>query len=184
MKLPYVIGTILLTTLVGVALLLREGPPAIPVSGTSSFSSSTPTGISSLGSAPETNIQRPDGSEVALSEIIVRNSVINSWAAWCPFCVKELADFDDVAAARQGEVDFLIVNRGESIETGSAFLEGLGLANNSMRVFYDEDQSLYQAFGGFAMPETVFVDAERRIRFHKRGPLTKKELEDIEDLGW
>ncbi len=170
------------------AFFFRESPSdtsttvVVPMSESET---STDKEIPSLGTVPETNIQNPDGSEIALSEVLVRNTVINSWAAWCPFCVKELAEFAEFASEREGEIDLIIVNRGESVETGAAFLKELGLSETSMRVFYDEDQSLYQAFGGFSMPETVFVDSEGEIRFHKRGPLAKSELENIVNtLGW
>ncbi len=187
MKNIYTIGIVILVIIVGGAFFLREDTSNIssgssePVPSESSEKKETP----SLGTVPETNIQNPDGSEVALSEVLVRNTVINSWAAWCPFCVKELAEFAEFASEREGEIDLIIVNRGESVETGEAFLKELGLSETSMRVFYDEDQSLYQAFGGFSMPETIFVDSEGEIRFHKRGPLTKSELENIvNNLGW
>ena len=167
--------------IVVMAFLVRRDAPTVPVE--------TPPAVvpahTSLGTAPETNIQNPDGTDVSFTSVITRNSVVNSWASWCPFCVKELADFADVASARAGEVDFLIVNRGESIAKGAAFLADLGLASTSMRIFYDEDQSLYQALGGFSMPETVFIDADGTILFHKRGPMTKSELEQVlNSLGW
>ncbi|MBL4644319.1 MAG: TlpA family protein disulfide reductase [Candidatus Pacebacteria bacterium] len=139
----------------------------------------------SLGSAPETTIQNADGTEIAFADVIERNSIVNSWASWCPFCVDELPDFAEFAAENEGRVDVIVVNRAESIRKGESFLEELGLADTKMRVFYDEDESLYRGLGGFSMPETVFIDAEGEIRFHKRGPLRKSDIEQIiNNLNW
>jgi len=40
----------------------------------------------------------------------------------------------------------------------------------------DPNDSFYKSIGGFAMPETLFIDGEGNIRLHKRGPMTYEEM--------
>ena len=177
-----VIAIVALVILVGGAFLLRGDAPN--TNGASGGGAGSTSG-ESLGSLPDVLLTDRSGSQVPVGEALERNSLVNSWASWCPFCVHELPDFDEFALENEGSIDVLIVNRGEDRAKGDAFLDSLGLADSSLRVFYNEDEALYRGTGGFAMPETLFVTADGEIVFHKRGPLSKQEIERITtNLGW
>lgn len=116
------------------------------------------------------------GDEIVLAE---RSGllVINSWAVWCPFCVKEVPDFVTLQEEFQ-EVDVVLVNRGESREKVNAFLSEVGVTTEQLTFLHDGSDSFYKAVGGFSMPETLFV-RDGEIIFHKRGVMALSEMQDL-----
>lgn len=127
-----------------------------------------------------------NGETVRLSDI-EGPLVINTWAAWCPFCVKELADFvavqKELGHGASDRVVFIAINRAESRETAKEFTDGLGISNDLVFLLDPED-SFYRAIGGFAMPETIFVKADGTIHLHKRGPMPVEEIRQrVNELG-
>lgn len=115
-----------------------------------------------------------DGTSVSLEKFLGRPLVINSWAVWCPFCRKELPDF----AALQKEfpqITIIAIDRNEPLATVKGYTDELGITD-SMVFLLDSGDDFYRSIGGFSMPETIFVDRNSTIVFHKRGPLTLEEM--------
>lgn len=125
--------------------------------------------------APDFRLQDFTGKAVSLADFAGKPIVINSWAAWCPFCRKELVDF--AAAQREfGEgIVIVAVDRAESREVAKKYSDELG-ATDDLIFLLDPSDSFYQSIGGFSMPETIFVDKDGFIREHKRGPMDIKEI--------
>ena len=55
-----------------------------------------PTSGTRADKAPDFRLKDYDGNEVALADFAGKNIIVNSWAVWCPFCVKELKDFAEL----------------------------------------------------------------------------------------
>ena len=108
--------------------------------------------------------------------------VVNFWASWCGPCVAEMTAFDRVAAAAEGEIAFLGVNRDDREEAARQLAGELGI---SYDLATDEDDSLFTAVGGFAMPTTLLVDAGGTIRHRHTGELDAQELTTLlrDELG-
>lgn len=116
-----------------------------------------------------------EGGEIRLSNFRGKFLLVNTWASWCPFCLKELPDFISLKKEYGDDLVILAVNRGEKPEIAKKYAEDLKLGN-TLIVFLDPDDALYKEIGGFSMPETIFVDKEGLIREHKRGPMTLEEM--------
>lgn len=116
-----------------------------------------------------------DGREVKLSDFRGKPVVVNAWASWCPFCIKELPDFVKAQEEFQDKVVIIAVNRRESLEVAKSFSD-VHVAAGKLIFLLDPADTLYQAINGFSMPETVFVDRDGIIRFHKRGPMDLEEM--------
>lgn len=169
------VGVVLAVVIIG-AFFLREG---------FEHSGSAVAQDSSGGMIPSVSLENPAGEQKMLHDVVSKRSIVNVWASWCPFCVEELPVFNEFAKEHQDILNVIVVNRGESREKGTKFLSSLNLNESSLKIFYDRDENLYQGFGGFSMPETLFVEANGDIRFHKRGPLSSEELETIiTNLDW
>lgn len=123
-----------------------------------------------------------EGGEVRLADIGGAPIIVYVWASWCPRCREGL---EDLAALRRefGEaVRIVALNRAESMETTARFRGISGTATGTI-FLSDPDDAYYRAIGGFAMPETLFVDRGGMIRFHKRGPMEREEFRRrIEEL--
>lgn len=120
-------------------------------------------------------LQDYNGTMVKPSDFTGKALVINSWAAWCPFCKKELQDFAALQKEFRDNVVIIAIDRAEPLEVAKRYSDELGVMNELVFLLDPED-SFYQSIGGFSMPETIFVDAQGFIRAHKRGPMELDEM--------
>lgn len=127
--------------------------------------------------APDFELQDYDGKTVRLTDFAGKPLVINSWAAWCPFCRKELVDFAVVQKEFGDKVVIIAIDRAESLETAKKYTDELSVTNG-MIFLLDPTDSFYQSLGGFSMPETIFVDKNGNIVEHKRGPVDVPEMRE------
>jgi thiol-disulfide isomerase/thioredoxin len=116
------------------------------------------------------------GENIYLSELTNgKPAVINAWATWCPFCTKELADFAELQKENP-DVNVIAINRRESTQKNLEYLNEAGLVD-SLTFLLDENDEFYKSIGGFAMPETIFVNSDGTIDTHKRGPMNLDEMQ-------
>ncbi len=136
-----------------------------------------PLGIAEVKSRPSPEIIFTDyeGREVKLSDFRGKPAVVNAWAAWCPFCLDELPDFARLQEEFGDKIVVIAVDRGESLETAKKFSDKVGVGGRLI-LLLDPSDSFYKAIGGFSMPETIFVDEEGLIKYHKRGPMSLEEM--------
>jgi len=125
--------------------------------------------------APSFTLKTYEGKEVKLSDFRGKPTIINVWASWCPFCTDELVDFVSLQKEFGDKITIIAINRGESLETAKQFSDRIGITNKFI-LLLDPSDSFYQAIGGFSMPETIFVDKNGFIKYHKRGPMILEEM--------
>jgi len=102
--------------------------------------------------------------------------VVNSWASWSPFSVQELRDLNEIAQEfADRNVVVIAINRKEPKEVAQAFLQTVG-DTSSIKFAIDVNDTYYASVVGYAMPETIFYDAQGNIAVHKRGVMTKEEM--------
>lgn len=134
----------------------------------------TQTKPSDLDSLASIELQTFDGRMVTLPEYKGKPLIVNLWAVWCPFCKQELPDF----ATLQQEFSNIVaiaIDRGENPSDVRSYVDGLGITEK-MVYLLDSKDDFYKSIGGFSMPETIFIDRNGMIVFHKRGPLTLDEM--------
>lgn len=124
---------------------------------------------------PDISLKNYEGNDIRLTDFSGKPLVVNSWAVWCPFCVKELADFALVQKEFGERVAIIAIDRAESRDAAKEFTDGIGVTDD-LTFLLDPNDSFYQSIGGFSMPETLFVKADGAIHFHKRGPMTIEEI--------
>lgn len=118
-----------------------------------------------------------NGSDVKLSDFSGTPLVVNSWAAWCPFCKKELVDFALVQKEIGDKAKIIAVNRRESLDVAKSYTDELGVSDDLLFLL-DPDDVFYHAIDAFAMPETIFVTRQGRILDRFRGPLSADVLRE------
>lgn len=127
--------------------------------------------------APNFSLQDYSGKTVSLADFAGKPLVINSWAAWCPFCRKELVDFATVQKELGDKVVIIAIDRAETGDVAKKYTDELGVTNDLIFLI-DPSDSFYQSIGGFSMPETIFVDKNGSIVEHKRGPMDVNEIRE------
>lgn len=123
----------------------------------------------------ELKLENYNGEVVSLADFKGKPLVINSWAAWCPFCRKELPDFVAVQKEFGDKVTIIAIDRVEPKETAKRYIDELGVKDDLIFLL-DPTDSFYQAIGGFSMPETIFINKNGDVTTHKRGPMNTNEM--------
>lgn len=136
-----------------------------------------PTGSVEVGTkAPDFTLNDFSGTPVTLSASSGKPVVVNFWAAWCPFCVSEMPDFEKVHQKFGEKVTFLGIHRSETedTKTGAEFAKKLV----TYQLLADTTGDVYKTLtaGQRAMPFTMILDKEGKIAFRKFGPMTGEEL--------
>jgi len=135
----------------------------------------TAAGAAAVGShAPDVDMAAFNGDRVSLSQFTGTPIVLNFWATWCPFCVAEMPDFEKVKQATEGRVQFIGVNLQDDAGAANDLVGDTGVTYLLTR---DPQGVVYNAFGGVAMPTTVFIDADGIVREVATGQLSKVQLE-------
>lgn len=127
--------------------------------------------------APEFSLRDYEGREVKLSDFRGKPVVANAWAAWCPFCVKELPDFAMLQEEFKDKIAVIAIDRAEPLETAKKFSDEVGVTGRLVFLL-DPSDFFYQSIGGFSMPETIFVNREGVVVDHKRGPMELGEMRE------
>ena len=176
-QLVLTIGGLLVIISVGVVVLLATGGESeITPQGT------TPTGNTKVIKAPSFVFENYDGEEISSESFLGKPHILNSWAIWCPFCVKELTDFAQLQEEFGDAITVVSINRAESLSRAKSYTDDLG-ATDKMTFLMDPGDKFYKAIGGFSMPETLFVNGEGEIVRHKRGFMNLAEMQQaIHDL--
>lgn len=126
---------------------------------------------------PNVSVETLDGETKTLHQYLDKPLIINSWATWCTFCKKELPDFADIQVLFSNDIDVIAINRGESNTIVNNYITEANL-QNKLTFLQNKDDTFYKQINGFAMPETLFVNTDGTIHFHKRGFMSIEEIQD------
>jgi cytochrome c biogenesis protein CcmG, thiol:disulfide interchange protein DsbE len=119
-----------------------------------------------------------DGQTTSLREFEGEPLVVNFWASWCPPCIAEMPEFEQVHLARGDEVRFIGLNTQDTLEQAEQLAERTGV---SYDLGLDPDGALFNDFEVIAMPSTYLVNAAGAVVARHAGILTAQQLEDLID---
>lgn len=134
-----------------------------------------------LGAIPDLELTQYDGGIYSLSQVANKVLIINSWAAWCPFCVQELPDLAELQEMYPNQILVIAVDRRERLSIAKEFTDKHNVTDRLV-LLLDPTDAFYKAIGGSSMPETIFVDTDGTIRIHKRGVMSLEEMIEKTEL--
>jgi len=109
-------------------------------------------------SAPDFEFGKEIEGAERLSELQGRVVVINFWATWCPYCVKEIPALEAVYRRYQDQgVVVLGVDVGESPEQVAEFKRTTPF---TYPLVYDRTEKIFRSYWGRSLPVTFVVDQE------------------------
>ena len=127
--------------------------------------------------APDFTVYDAEGNAVKLSDFSGKPVVINFWATWCGYCVREMPAFEKIAAEYSDEVVFMLINvtdgQQETKEEALAFIEEKGY---TFPVYYDTDLSATMAYGAYSLPATGFITESGVFAGGQMGAMSEETL--------
>ncbi|NNE64659.1 MAG: TlpA family protein disulfide reductase [Gammaproteobacteria bacterium] len=117
--------------------------------------------------APDFTLKKLDGKNLKLSELTGNVVLINFWASWCGPCVKEMPLLNKIHKKYE-PLGFTVlgVNVEQDSDNARAFLASNGV---DFPILLDSKNLVTQQYDVIAMPTTVLVDRDGKIRFVHKG---------------
>lgn len=165
-----------------------DAPDAASASGDATARAASTRGGSSRGGvvAPGFDLVDQYGERHTLEEYRGKTVMLNFWATWCPYCVKEMPDLQDVYESlgeNAGDVVILGVanpvtdaypNAADvSQDEIAAFLEDMGV---TYPVLMDESGALFGRYGVSALPATYVIAPDGTVSSRAIGAMTRDDM--------
>ncbi len=140
------------------------------LSACGSFAAPLPD-LSGTEPVPDITLPTPEGDMLSLSDFRGQVIFLNFWGTYCPPCVAELPDIQEVYEALQGE-DFVVIglNVEEKPEKVRAFAEEQGL---TFPIIISPDATVNPLYQLKHMPTTWFIDRNGILRGKIEGQMSK-----------
>ncbi|WP_445777421.1 TlpA family protein disulfide reductase [Shewanella sp.] len=117
--------------------------------------------------APDFTLKNQQGTNLNLAEQRGEIILINFWASWCGPCRKEMPVLQKLQDKYQDlGVQVWGVNVEQENQAGKDFLADLDL---SFSIFFDQTNTLSKTYQVEAMPTTVMIDRNGKVRFVFQG---------------
>ena len=136
--------------------------------------------------APEFTLLDQYGDTHVLSEYRGKTVILNFWATWCPYCVQEMPDFQEVYRFYGSNEEDLVVlgvanpktdeyafANDQSMEYIKEFLEDGGF---DYPVLMDVSGEVFAAYGVTSLPITIFIDSQGNVHRAVRGAISRSSL--------
>ena len=117
--------------------------------------------------APDFSLPNQSGTPVSLKNFEGQVVLINFWASWCGPCREEMPLLDELHK-RYAPLGFTMlgVNVEEDSSAADRFLQGLPV---SFPVLYDRENEVSKLYEVIAMPSSVLVGRDGRVRYIHHG---------------
>ena len=130
--------------------------------------------------APDFRLANRAGGEVSLAALRGQVVMINFWASWCGPCRQEFPALDAVYR-KYKPMGFTLV--GINVESEKADAERfLGQRPVTFPILFDPDNRVSGSYGVKAMPTTVLVDRQGRVRWQHMAYKPCDEAQYIEQI--
>ncbi len=117
--------------------------------------------------APDFALAALTGANKRLSEHIGQVVLLNFWATWCGPCRQEMPYLEDIHRHyREAGFTVLGVNLDKDPDGARRMVEDLGV---SFPVLLDQDKDVSRLYDVRAMPMTVLIDRDGRVRYVHHG---------------
>ena len=117
-----------------------------------------------------------EGDTARFDDHLGQPLVINFFAEWCPNCIAEMPDFEEVFQDFDGEVAFVGMSIDQASESALRLVEETGV---TYETGWDPSEEIYAHFRALAMPTTVFVNPDGSIERVWSGALDADGLTDL-----
>ncbi len=122
--------------------------------------------------APRLAIKQLDGKEVKVSDLRGKPVVLDFWASWCVSCAADLPVLSNASTSHPG-VAFV----GAAVQDTTGAMHDFEQRHPHPYPVGQIVDGDYQAYGVFAPPVTVFIDAQGLVVASFAGPLDAQTID-------
>ena len=123
--------------------------------------------VTAQAAAPDFTLKSADGRNLRLHEQRGQVVLVNFWASWCGPCKQEMPHLNRIYDKyRASGFTLLAVNIDDDARHGAATAAKWGL---KFPVLLDAEKSVTRLYDLGAMPATVLIDRDGRVRYLHRG---------------
>jgi len=127
----------------------------------------TPVEAAASDGAPDFSLPALDGGAVRLSDLRGQVVMINFWATWCGPCRQEMPLLEQIHAKYE-PLGFTLL--GVNVEPDSeAARDWLTKVPVTFPILFDRNNAVSESFGVQAMPTSVLIDRQGRVRHMHHG---------------
>lgn len=132
------------------------------------------------GPAPDFTLKSRSGENIKLSELRGDVVMINFWASWCGPCRQEMPLLEEMHK-KYSDLGFVLlgVNVEEDSSKAADLLREVPV---SFPILYDNTNKVTKMYEVVAMPSTVMVDRDGKMRYLHRGYLPGYEDEYVKQI--
>lgn len=128
---------------------------------------SAQAGVATTSPAPDFTLRTLEGPNLRLLEQRGKVVLLNFWATWCAPCREEMPQLNKLYEKyRPSGFTLLGVNVDEDSRNAAGIAGQLGV---KFPVLLDSDKRVSKLYDLSAMPSTVLIDRDGRVRFLHRG---------------
>jgi peroxiredoxin len=123
--------------------------------------------VATKAAAPDFTLRTMEGPNLRLQEQRGRVVLVNFWATWCGPCRQELPQLNKLYDKYRGSGFVLLgVNIDDDARTATELATKLGVR---FPVLLDTDKKVSRQYDMSAMPATLMIDRDGRVRYIHRG---------------
>ena len=127
---------------------------------------------------PDRPFETFDGEQTSLPEFAGEPMVVNFWASWCPPCIAEMPEFEEVHQDRRDEVRFVGLNTQDDLARAEELVEQTGVTYD---LGLDPEGELFRDFEVVSMPSTYLVNEAGAVVERHAGVLDAEQLHELID---
>ncbi len=117
---------------------------------------------------PDFTLEDIDGNPVSLSSFRGKVVLLAFWASWCPRCMEELAFLQGLSTGLASDLVVLAINQ-ETQNLSAAHVDRLRKEIRDLGIEFpvllDKDLDVWKLFCINALPTSVILDREGKVRF-------------------
>lgn len=125
--------------------------------------------------APDFTLKNLDGEDVTLSDYKGKIVFLNFWATWCPHCVREMPDFNKLAA----ENDDMVILAVDVMEDKKLVVDYIEKGGYDFDVVLDEKGEVAMKYLISPLPTTYFIDADGILLGRLEGALSWAHMNEV-----